>query len=127
MKTALICSLLLLSGCASNEVVTKAQRAKGTVKQEPHVGFVCMFEGKPQNLIYKELGKVLAVKETYGELDEVFLPLAKQARRLGANAVMNVENYQRFRGFRPDKAVTPFARGVAIQIQEPFVCPGKEY
>jgi len=116
----------VLSACASQEVRTKAQRNKHVEAHEAYNGPVCMFEGKPQNMTFVELGKVLAIKETYGEVSEVMPALAKQARKLGANAVMNVESRQRFRGLQFDKIATPFARGVAISIQEPFVCPGKE-
>src|SRR5688500_4995577 len=92
----LLLMIVVLGGCGV--------RAKTSPNLEARVygvynGPVCLLAGEPpSNARYEVLGKVVATKRTYGSPDELYGPMVREARRLGADALINLQAGQRFKG-----------------------------
>jgi hypothetical protein len=118
----LLASCLVLGGCASRQVViTKLEPVKGAPVLGAHADKVCFFPDAPA-LPHQVLGRVLATKKTYGTLDELAMPVAREARNAGANAVFLWSAAQKFKGPNPFRATAPTGTGQAVSISVPFDC-----
>lgn len=117
MRAAAIVGILgavALAGCGG--VRSKAEVDK-RAKIYPPTDRVCLLAGAPPSDIrYETLGRVVATKRTYGSTDELLPAIAYEARRIGADAVMNLQASQRFKGPLPWRITSPTGVGMAIKI-----------
>lgn len=75
----------------------------------------CFFAGTPPSDIkYTIVKKLKVAKGSYGGVKDILPKLVDQARKYGADAVINYSGSQRF-GFFPWRTVRPVVRGVAIK------------
>ena len=82
-------------------------------------GPICLLAGAPPTDIkYEVLGRVVATKRSYGSSDELLAPMAREARRLGADAIINLQAGQRFKGPLPWRITSPSGDGTAIKVLE---------
>lgn len=120
MKTViLLATCVFLHGCASRDgVVVKASPLSGAAaRSEP----VCLLPGSI-NLPHTVVGNVAATKRSYGQVDELAPEVAKAARRMGGNAVVNWAPSQRFKGPIAWRAVAPTGQGLVVFVPETFDC-----
>jgi len=109
----------LLVGCGGGGVVTKTERPKGGARAEPHTHQVCLFAGGlPEAFKYVELGRIKATKRTYGSVEELPAAMADAARRIGADAIINMQAEQKFKGPLPWRINSPTGDGQAIKLAE---------
>jgi hypothetical protein len=62
------------------------------------------------------MGLVKATKRSYGGVDELDIAIANEARRIGADAVINLQASQRFKGPLPWRVTSPTGVGTAIKL-----------
>lgn len=75
----------------------------------------CMMAGKPPSQFsYTSLEKVVVRKGTYGPVTDILPKFVKQARELGADAIVDYSGHQGF-GFWPWAMVRPVVYGTAIK------------
>jgi len=107
--------LSLLSGCA---VHTKAVPTKGAAFVPSHNHAVCMLPGLlPAGFQYFEVGRIAATKRTYGGSDQLIGEMANEARKLGADAVVNFHVGQKFKSPLPWRVVAPTGSGTAVKLK----------
>jgi hypothetical protein len=105
--TLLIAAVVLVAGCGV--------RAKSMI--EPHQGDVCLLAGSPpKDLGFEVLGRVVATKKSYGSTDQLFPAMAREARNMGADAIINLQAGQRFKGPLPWRVTSPTGDGMAIKV-----------
>ncbi len=110
----IICVVALLSGCGI--------RAKSIVDRRatiyaPNNGSICLLAGSPPSDIkYEVVGRVVATKKSYGSSEELLPAMAYEARKLGADAIINLQAGQRFKGPLPWRITSPTGDGTAIKI-----------
>lgn len=111
---ALILAAFVIAGCgarASSQVV-KGESAR------PHRADVCLLAGGlPGDYKYRVIGKINATKRSYGGTDELMPVIANEARKIGADAVIELQADQRFKGPLPWRVVSPTGTGSAIVIE----------
>lgn len=119
MKTLLLVLLSALVGCGT---VAKTSGLAGPVSA--YSGLVCVLPGTlPAGVASRQIGLVSASKGSYGGTDEVLLAMANEARRVGADAIVNAAASERFKGPLPWRVVAPSGHGVAIRLSdESFRC-----
>jgi len=82
------------------------------------IGAMCLFAGlPPTDVKYTTLRPVKYGKQTYGSVREVLPVLAREARSMGGDAIIQYTGSQRF-GFFPWRMVRPVVRGTAIKWPE---------
>ena len=105
---------LFVTGCG---VVAKSSANKSATLYAPNNGNICLLAGLPSpDVNYEVLGRVVATKRSYGGSDELFAPMAREARRLGADALINLQASQRFKGPLPWRITSPTGDGQAIKV-----------
>lgn len=113
-----------LVGCAG--VKTKTELAPGSVQVASRTGPVCLLAGSlPEGVTAIRLGRIKATKGTYGETENLMLPIANEARRLGADAVVELQANVRIRGPLPWRVAAPTGDGFAVKLSNasaPFDC-----
>lgn len=78
---------------------------------------LCLLKGAPPTDIdYEVIGRVMATKRSYGSEEELFPEMAYEAKKIGADAIINVQSSQRFKGPLPWRIVAPTGDGRAIKI-----------
>jgi hypothetical protein len=76
-----------------------------------------MLAGEPPSTVnYEVLGRIVATKRSYGGTDELLAPMGLEARRLGADAIINLQADQRFKGPLPWRVRSPTGDGQAIKV-----------
>lgn len=117
MKIALLLFAVALAGCATG-VKTKTELVGGRgVAVTPRNGPVCMLAGGlPDGMQVVLIGKVKATKGTYGSTANLMKPMADEARRVGADAVINLQAAQRFKGPLPWRYNAPTGAGTAVHF-----------
>src|SRR2546425_9510255 len=104
----LLCALaLVLSSCASEP-------------EQPVTGPpICVISGVPPREARWAILKSLKVgRQTYGPAEICLQEMVRQARRLGADAIVNYHGAQHF-GFWPWRFIRPIAEGDAVRIDNP--------
>src|SRR5689334_13175120 len=98
-------------------VVTKTELPRNAAAEPSHTRPVCILEGSlPTEYTFRELGRIKATKRTYGGTDELNRPIADEARRVGADAIINYHADQRFKGPVPWRLKAPTRMGIAVKI-----------
>jgi hypothetical protein len=114
----LIAALVLVTGC-SRKIITKVDMNKEIEDAFPaRTGNVCFLNTiiSPENQPYQIIGQMQSRKGAYGSSHQVFKAMADEARKIGADAVMNGEVGQKFRGLNPFRVVSPTGEGIAIRF-----------
>jgi hypothetical protein len=107
--------VVLVAGCGG--VRAKSSIARDATLYPPNNGNICLLAGSPASDVkYEVLGRVVATKRTYGSSDELFPPMAQEARKLGADAIINLQASQRFKGPLPWRVTSPTGDGQAIKV-----------
>lgn len=116
MKRALLIGMLIVAaGCAG--IRTKSNIRQAGESPPDTGGNVCMLAGVPPTAVkYEVLGKIAATKGSYGSPNELLVPMAAEARKFGADAIIDVRVGQRFKGPLPWRTVAPTGTGRAIRL-----------
>lgn len=113
-KAVVLLIVILIAGCG---VRAKSVVARNATLYSPNNGNICLLAGAPPGGIkYEVLGRIVATKRTYGGSHELFAPMARQARLLGADAIINLQAGQRFKGPLPWRIASPTGSGQAIKV-----------
>ena len=113
-----------LAGCAG--VKTKTELVPGA-QLGSRTGPVCLLAGSlPPEVAAERIGRIKATKGTYGERENLMLPIANEARRVGADAVVELQASERFKGPLPWRVAAPTGDGFAVKFADAaaFDCPG---
>jgi hypothetical protein len=103
-----------VTACGTRAKVEPSYSAK---LYAPNNGQVCLLAGAlPSDDRYEVLGRIKATKRTYGSTDELFPLMARKARKLGADAIINLQADQRFKGPLPWRVTSPTGDGSAVKI-----------
>ncbi len=115
------CAMLLaLTGCAGVRVTSLVEP---DTKLQASSDSVCLLAGDlPAGTIFQLIGTIRATKGTYGGTDQLLPAIADQARTIGANAVINLQAHQRFRGPLPWRVTAPSGQGQAVRVTDPIDC-----
>jgi len=110
MRTTLLV-VFVLPPClarADGGAVAKTELQRGMAAEPSHARPVCVLWGSlPTEYTFGELGRIKATKRTYGGTDELNRPIADEARRVGADVIINYVADQRFKGPTPLEAESP--------------------
>jgi hypothetical protein len=110
----LLAVALCVAGCGIHAKAIVDRNAK---LYAPNNGSICLLAGAPPTDIqYEALGRIVATKRTYGSSESLFPQMAIEARRLGADAIINLQANQRFKGPLPWRVTSPTGDGVAIKV-----------
>lgn len=125
--TAILLVCVALSGCAGVKTKTELIAGRGAAVT-PRMGPVCLLAGAlPDGVEVVAIGKIKATKGTYGGTDNLMKPMADEARRVGADAIINLQADQRFKGPLPWRYNAPTGIGTAVHFVDqaaPFDCTG---
>ena len=95
----------------------KSEMKEGVQTYSPNNGNVCLLSGAPPaDLQYVVLARIVATKRTYGSIDELFPAMVREARMIGADAIINLQASQRFKGPLPWRITSPTGDGQAIKV-----------
>jgi hypothetical protein len=110
-KTTYIIAVIALAGCATSRgVQVTAPEARAPGSADP----VCMLHtALPANIQLTVLGQVEASKEFYGSVNEILPLMADEARKMGADAVINLDTHQRIGFFAWAR---PVGTGTAVKL-----------
>jgi len=98
-------------------VTAKSEVDQNATQYPPNTGNICLLAGSPPSDVkYEVLGRIVATKSTYGSSDELLPPMAFEARLLGADAIINLQTDQRFKGPLPWRVTSPTGDGRAIKV-----------
>lgn len=114
MRVMILCLSLILASCGG--VVTKAELRAGP-RVAAHNHLVCLVPGDIGSR-YIVLGVIKATKRTYGSVDELNVAIANEARHIGADAVINYQASQRFKGPIPWRLTSPTGVGTAVKLMD---------
>ncbi len=112
-KTLLAVALaaIMLNGCATSRgtpVTTSQNEVASSVDR------VCMLHSAlPANVQLTVLGQVEGSKEFYGSVTEILPLMADEARKMGADAVINLDTHQRMGLFAWAR---PVGTGTAVKL-----------
>jgi len=119
MRTVLLILMLLVPCIAGADggVITKTEIKRDVTVEPPHTRPVCILQGSlPTAYTFREIGRIKATKRTYGGVDELNGPIADEARRVDADAIINYIADQRFKSPLPWRVRAPTGMGVAVQL-----------
>ena len=116
MKWAIaLFAIVFAAGCGG--VSAKSTADRNAKIYPPNIADICLLAGSPPSDVqYEVLGRIVATKRTYGSSDELFPSMAHEARELGADAIINVQASQRFKGPLPWRITSPTGDGQAIKV-----------
>jgi hypothetical protein len=110
----LACIAVLSAGCG---VRAKSMVDRRATIHAPNNGSICLLAGAPPSDVkYETVGRIVATKRSYGSSDELLPAMAYEARRLGADAIINLQAGQRFKGPLPWRITSPSGDGTAIKV-----------
>jgi hypothetical protein len=101
----------------SRGVITKVRFSlKDRSSLQSHSDPVCMLAGAlPEGVKYREVGRINAIKRTYGSVDEVLLAMADEGRRIGVDAILGLQSSQRAGGV-PWRFSAPAGVGMLVKL-----------
>jgi hypothetical protein len=104
--------------CACAGVKTKTELVNG--RHAPVVsrfGPVCLLAGDlPEPYHATPIGRIKATKGTYGNPDNLMKPMADEARRVGADVIVDLQANTRFKGPLPWRVAAPTGDGQAMKL-----------
>lgn len=109
-----VSAVLAISACT---VRAKSQIDHSARIYAPTNGPICVLAGSmPADIRYEKLGRIVATKRSYGSIDELYPKMVYEARRMGADAIMELQASNRFKGPMPWRVTAPTGNGIAIKI-----------
>lgn len=119
-KILILAAVAALAGCANGAVKTKTELVGGKhAAVSSRTGPVCLLAGDlPEGVRATTIGRVKATKGTYGGIDNLMKPMADEARRVGADAITNLQADQRFKGPLPWRYNAPTGDGHAVKLDD---------
>lgn len=121
-RFVLILAATAIAGCAGVKTKTELLGGKGS-QVTSRSGSVCLLAGElPAGIEAIPIGRIKATKGTYGNTDNLMLPMANEARRVGADAVIELQAGIRIKGPLPWRVAAPTGDGQAVKISLPFDC-----
>jgi hypothetical protein len=116
-RLAVILFVGISSSAALADARAKSELTDGASAYSPNNGNVCVLSGPPpMDLQYQVFARIVATKRTYGSVDELYSPMIREARIIGADAIINLQASQRFKGPLPWRITSPTGDGQAIKI-----------
>ena len=111
--TFVICTLALLGGCAS----VSSSSAPEVPASEQTAGPIFITKTSlPPDIKYKVIGQVKAnARKGYDSVESLYPMLAEEARRVGANAVINAYGGRTVAAF---SWAAPFTGGTAVKVEK---------
>ncbi len=92
-----ILAVLFLAGCAAN---SSTKMVRGQDKFPAHTEPVCLLKSPlPAGVEHTVIGEVRGGKKTYGSMEEVLAVMGKEARSIGADAVVNLKTRRDINAF----------------------------
>jgi len=113
VASSAVLSVFLLSGCSSvasssASYVNEEQRARGAIYMTSHA--------IPDNVGYQVIGKIKAnARIGYDDVSSLYPLLSEEARKVGANAVINVKGGRTVSAF---SWAAPKVSGTAVKIDD---------
>lgn len=115
-RITVILVAVALVGCAG--VRTKTEFARGA-QVAARIGPVCLLAGSlPDDVQATRIGRIKATKGTYGETANLMQPIADEARRIGADAVVELQASTRFKSPLPWRVAAPTGDGFAVKFAD---------
>ncbi len=113
LKTILVSAVcMVLAGCAARAVNSAADRTKPVM---PHVEPVCMLKSPlPSSILHTVVGNIDASKQFYGGSDQLIPLMADEARKMGADVVVNMRTGQKMGMFAWAR---PYGSGTGVKLQ----------
>lgn len=116
---------IIISACGTRAKIVPAPNQPYVQASTP-TNRVCFLRGAlPEGVKYEVVGKIIGSKKTYGSTDQVLERMAEEAKKAGADAVIDLDAGQRFGGIMPWDTVRPKGYGIAVryaQGQKPVDC-----
>jgi hypothetical protein len=82
----------------------------------PHNGLVCMLAGPlPKEFRYSDIGQITTTKGTYGGIDEVLYAMAEEGRRIGVDAIVELQSGRRHSSM-VWRYSTPIGKGRLVKL-----------
>ncbi|MDR0251509.1 MAG: hypothetical protein LBI35_09450 [Burkholderiales bacterium] len=111
ISLATIAACAVLAGCAA-----RASTKLSSEMAEAHTWPVCILRAPlPENIEKTILGFIKASNRSYGSMNEVLFMMAEDARKIGADAVINVRARHQVGALAWAR---PVAEGQAVKITE---------
>jgi hypothetical protein len=111
LKTLAVAASILLAGCAARSVHTVADRAQPVT---PHVEPVCMLKSPlPSSIPHAIVGRIDASKQFYGGSNQLIPFMADEARKMGADVVVNLRVGQKMGWFA---WAHPYGSGTGVKL-----------
>lgn len=109
-----VVTVALLAGCGG--VKTKTTLAPDAPEVRGRTGSVCLLAGAlPPEVQFVEIARITATKRTYGSTEQVTAAIVAEAKRLGADAVVNLQADIRFKSPLPWRITSPTGDGTAVK------------
>lgn len=124
-KALLVACCVLTSACGTRAKIIPAANQSYVQASAPTKQVCFLRGGLPEGVKYEVIGKVIGYKKTYGNTEEVLNRMAEEAKKSGADAVIDLDAGQRFGGIMPWSTVRPKGNGIAVrygQGQKPIDC-----
>ncbi len=117
MKSILILlSAAAIAGCAGVKTKTELVNGSGSPVVS-RFGPVCLLAGDlPEPFHATAIGRIKATKGTYGSSDNLMKPMADEARRVGADVIVDLQAGTRFKGPLPWRVAAPTGDGQAMKL-----------
>jgi hypothetical protein len=85
---------------------------------QPHNEQICMLAGSlPGQFRYTDIGQIVTSKGTYGQIDEVLHAMADEGRRIGVDAITDLQARQRG-SVMPWRYSTPISKGRLVKLSD---------
>ena len=102
---------------------TTESRTRAALPPPPELADFCFVPATPAAGTYTVIRRIKLGKGSYGLITDILPKFAANAKRLGADAVIEYDGAQRF-GLFPWRVVRPVVHGVAVKWTEPPVSCG---
>lgn len=110
-------AIILVMSLTACGVRSKSVVDTGATLYPPNNGNVCLLAGAPPpDVEFEIIGRIVATKRTYGGVHELMPRMAQEARVIGADAIINLQADQRFKGPLPWRITSPTGDGQAIKV-----------
>jgi hypothetical protein len=100
-----------LVGCAAN---SSTKLARGHAPIQPHNDPVCLLKHPlPSGIAHTIIGEVRGGKKTYGSMQEVLSVMGAEGRKVGADAIINVQTKHDINAFAWAR---PIGSGTGVKL-----------
>ena len=115
MRLMILTAAVALTGCAGMR--TRTDLADPHATYQATTAPICLLAGAPPDDVrFTVLAHISASKRSYGGTDEVERAVAAEGRHIGADAVIDMQTTNRFRGPLPWRVTAPTGGGTAVKL-----------